>query len=65
MTDKSAERRLDAAEPTQRTGAALARTVVLPPPANDNARPLLTRAIAGAAVAALLLSAAAFAYLIG
>lgn len=65
MIEKSAERRIDASEPMHRGGAALTRTVNLPPPANDNALPLRRRLSLAATAAALLALAAALVHFFG
>ena len=59
MVEKSAERRIDASEPPHGGRAALTRTMVFPPPANDNALPLSYRLTLAAGAAALLAAAAA------
>ena len=58
MIEKSAERRTDALAPARRVGATVTRTMRFPPPANDNALPLVLRLSLGAAAAAVLLAAA-------
>jgi hypothetical protein len=61
MAEKPAERRLERPEPARRLGAAVTRSHAAPPPANDNAPPLIARiatasgfAILAAAVAGLI-----------
>lgn len=63
MTEKSAERRLDAVEPL-RVGAAIRRPGGFPPPANDNAPPLLARAMSGVVLAAFAGVAVGLVYLL-
>ena len=65
MSENSAERRVEAAEPARRAGAALTRTMSYPQAANDNAAPLILRLAAIAMAAAALAGAAALLQLFG
>jgi len=62
MTDKPAGRKVEVAEPGRRLGAAVVRTTAAPPPANDNAQPLLARLASVAGFATLLVALAALVY---
>jgi hypothetical protein len=65
MIEKSAERRIDALEPRRRLGATLTRTMNMPPPANDNALPLIVRLSLAVGAAAVLAGAATLVHLFG
>lgn len=65
MSENSAERRVEAAEPARRAGAALTRSMSYPQPANDNAAPLALRLAAIGMIAAALAGAATLFQLFG